>query len=286
MVNRKVSIITDCGLDDILAIFYLYQNNSIEIENIFVVDSFFTNEESLSIFEAVIPELVKKVFFVDEFRRKNDEDFFDFMKPKDLPSSNTRAIIVSDEELCRALSDSVLVLSPPHDLFAPLVIENGYAKSKFYILGGCIENGIGNFNFSCEYNFARAPLGANRLMNHFDASVMVLDCSSRVKFKIGFFEQLENTVLVGWIRLYEKKYYKLGADYILLHDLVLAVYFCNASYFMEMKRFARVNETDALEFRGLLCIDEHRFERSRPNTNFIYKCHQDGVLYEILKTII
>jgi purine nucleosidase len=177
-------------------------------------------------------------------------------------------------------SETILSLAPLTLLSRLLDIDN-CRKYKIVIMGGAIENGIGNDSTYSEYNFMVDPTATNQIFLSGCYPIIVpLDVTRQITFG-NELERILDPDLKTIFDLLKGRYLNLGQTQIPLHDLTAASFLVAPDAFTLRHRHAEVIETP-LEYAGCLLLDQHMYSRKPSNCLIINKAEIPRIKYEVI----
>ena len=287
-MKHKVCIITDAGIDDILAILFLSKRRDIEIKCIIAVSGNGYGVKAQSTIEHFFPQ------FSDETFSWGHESSTSLI-PKNLihgeyglgglliPVCSKKEF--SFDIFLRERLKNILCLAPL-TLLSDLRYKPNIELKDYNVItmGGAIENGIGNDAYHAEYNFQVDSASANSVLNSVCYPTIVpLDVTRSITFGPELEAVLKSDFLAIFSYL-KKKYLRLGQENIPLHDLTASCFLVAPDAFTLRHRHASVI-SDHNEYNGCLLIDQHMYSRKPSNCMIAFSAEASRIKYEIITTL-
>lgn len=288
-MKHKVCIITDAGIDDILAILFLSKRRDVEIKCIITVSGNGCCVKAQSAVEYFFPHLSDKIYSWE----KEDSSS---LKPKHLIHGESGLgglnIPVSAKKefsfdiFLREQFTHIVCLAPLTLLSDMRYRQNIELKDYEVItMGGAIENGIGNDACHAEYNFQVDPASANRVLkSDCYPTIVPLDVTRLITFGHEIEAVLENDFLAIFSYL-KKRYLRLGQESVPLHDLTASCFLVAPDAFTIRHRHALVISENK-DHNGCLLIDQHMYSRKPSNCILAFSSEFSRIKYEVISTLI
>lgn len=284
----EVCIITDAGIDDILAILFLSKRRDVEIKCIITVSGNGCCVKAQSAVEYFFPHLSDKIYSWE----KEDSNS---LNPKHLIHGESGLgglnIPVSEKKefsfdiFLRERFKYIVCLAPLTLLSDMRHRQNIELKDYEVItMGGAVENGIGNDACYAEYNFRVDSASANRVLkSDCYPTIVPLDVTRSITFGHEIEAVLENDFLAIFSYL-KKRYLRLGQENVPLHDLTASCFLVSPDAFILRHRHASVI-SDHKEYNGCLLIDQHMYLRKPSNCMIAFSAESSRIKYEIITTL-
>jgi len=287
-MKHEVYIITDAGIDDILAILFLSRRLDVEIICIITVSGNGCCVQAQNTIEYFFPQFADKTFSWDIGCSKA-------ITPKHLihgecglgelkiPSQSKRKLDV--DLILRKRIKTILCLAPLTLLsYLQQRQKNHLNDCEVITMGGAIENGIGNDTHHAEYNFQVDSLSANNVFNSTCyPTVVPLDVTRTITFGNELELLLKNDFLYIYTYL-KKRYFRLGQDKVPLHDLTASCFLVAPDAFTLSHRHASII-VDHSEYNGCLLIDQHMYSRKPSNCMIAFSAESSRIKYEIINSL-
>lgn len=287
-MKHKVCIITDAGIDDILAILFLSKRKDVEIKCVITVSGNGCCVKAQSAIEHFFPQLSDKTFSWEDESSSS-------MTPKHLihgesglggvkiPFRSQREF--GSDLFSREQINKILCLAPLTLLSDLLYRQSIHLNDcEIIAMGGAIENGIGNDDHHAEYNFQQDPVSVNKVLNS-DCypTIVPLDVTRSITFGQDLEAVLKNDFLAIFSYL-KKRYLSLGQENVPLHDLTASCFLISPDAFTLRHRHASVI-SDHKEYNGCLLIDQHMYSRKPSNCVIAFSAESSRIRYEIMKSL-
>lgn len=285
-MKHEVCIITDAGIDDILAIAFLSVCPNIIINKIVAVSGNGSAHQAQSNIQHFLPECADKTF------SWTNDSFTSAVPVHLIHGSNglgEERVHLSKEkpielvELREHCHETIVSLAPLTLLSKLLDLDkDSFGRSQeILIMGGALENGIGNDSPFSEYNFQVDPSAANNFFrSECYPTVIPLDVTRRILFGNELSNVLPSSINSIFMFL-RAKYRNLGQLEIPLHDLTAVSYLIAPDAFTLQHRYSSIM-TGRDEFSGALFIDQHMYSRKPANCLIAKDAECSRIKYEIV----
>lgn len=288
MKKEKVVIISDAGIDDILAILFLSKRQEICIERIIAVSGNGTCLYAQSVLEYFFPTMSNIIYSWENTERSSRLPRFHIHgngRIGEVIVENCEANAMELENVVLNEVGTILSLASSSLLAKMVEAQKCLSVRQIVMMGGAIENGIGNDNPYAEYNFMLDPNSSNVILkSQFYPTIIPLDVTRSVTYGIELERCLDGDLKKIYQFLYAR-YLELGQNCPPIHDLTAASYLIAPDAFTLKYRHAEVS-TEPVDLQGCLLIDQHMYSRKSANCLLAFSPEISRIKYEVVSTLL